>query len=144
MTKRDGHRLSVWIPKADEWMLRTMDRLRKSAEEAGIPVTEGELVRLALEEYLLPKASDGDVAEYESKSKTPPAPKGNKRMIVFRKEFAEVLAKLDRIVQMKTLSGISTSFSYEVVRLVRNALTRTVTGSDLDRSILSDSSADKP
>ena len=50
--KELGKRLVVWIPEKEFWCFRVISRIRRQAEENGIPLSQGDVVRLALEEYL--------------------------------------------------------------------------------------------
>jgi hypothetical protein len=58
------------------------------------------------------------------------------REITFRRNDEWVLEYLLEIVAAKKESGIRTSLSYEIVRLVKNALCNEVNGGELDALIL--------
>ena len=61
----------------------------------------------------------------------------NKReTLVFRRSDEWVHECVDKIVTAKRDMGLPTSFSYEVVRLLRAGLVFSLSGSELDRAIL--------
>jgi hypothetical protein len=61
-----------------------------------------------------------------------------REVVVFRRQDEWFHKKIKQLVEVKRAMGARTSFSYEIVRLAKNGLASTLTGEDLDRSILKD------
>lgn len=59
-----------------------------------------------------------------------------KRTITIRKDHAWVVEAIDKIVETKKSLGFNTSFSYELMRLAKNALVGSLEGESLDKRIL--------
>ena len=59
-----------------------------------------------------------------------------RRTIVVRKEDEWIISVLDRIVDTKKELGVNASFSYELLRLAKNALLGTAKGVKLDKEVL--------
>ena len=145
----DGIRLSLWLPKSLYWIRRVIARLRKKTEEQGVRLSEGDILRMALESYLSVRAEEEDFesgSEFESAVK-PVGGKTSKatfkeverrRSVMFKVEDEALLSTVDRIVSTKKSSGIDTSFSYELIRLAKNGYSREMVGHELDRKIVED------
>lgn len=56
--------------------------------------------------------------------------------MVFRRQDEWLIKCIDRIVEAKTLAGMRTTASFELVRLAKNGLTNAMTGSEIDRKVL--------
>jgi hypothetical protein len=133
-------RLSIWVPRNKRWVIHAIENVRSKADDRGIPLSESEVVLLALEEMLqkhidkVPsKKVDADELDGCSLQRT----------VTCRRADQWLLERLDTIVDTKKSLGIKTSFSYELFRLAKNALAATLKGSKLDREIMEDSHADR-
>jgi uncharacterized membrane protein len=62
--------------------------------------------------------------------------KPKRELITFKKEDEHFYSLIVGIVQIKKLTGIRTSFSYELIRLAKNGLGMSLKGTSLDRKII--------
>ena len=61
-----------------------------------------------------------------------------RRTLNCRAEDVWVLRAIDQIIEAKRTLGLKTSFSYEMMRLARNALLNAADGEAVDREVMRD------
>jgi len=129
-------RFSFWIPKNKRRKLYSgINTLIKAAEEEGIPLSQADVMILALESFL-PDTGEEIVTRAEEVPSE--STKGLRRSIIFRRDDQWLLNCLDHVVESKQISGIRSSFSYELIRLAKNGFLKSMQGSKILKKLLAE------
>ncbi len=124
-------RKTFYIKKEDKWLFGAIQALLKEADSLGLRVTESEVVVAALREYLK-KYKNTSCNKLEAK----PQVTESKRTFMCPVKYTHLLDRVDDLVRIKRLGGVSSSFSYELAKLALAGLTGTTEYGKIQRDLL--------
>lgn len=126
-------RISLWVPADKSWILQVIAEIRLEAEKEGISLSQADVILGALDS--LWEKPEKETFSFSKKKR--PKKVQRRRVVYARKKDDWVLSAIDRLVEVKKSSGMKSSFSYELFRLVKHSLLGTLEGKKLDLTILS-------
>jgi len=122
-------RISFWIPEEYRWLYAAIEDVQRKAEKKGVRLSQADVILSCV----IPQLDE--YSKVEKKQKKISSNIKKKRTVSCDNSTAWVFETIDRLVQSKNDLGISTTFSYELVRLAKNALVGSKVGSDLDKKL---------
>ncbi len=123
-----GENMSFYLPKDKLWLKNSIRAVQLRAEERGVPLSVSQIIVWALEEAL----NKGDHPESKPLKKDFAYEDKLKRRVVCRTKDRWLLRFIDNIVKTKRETGIRTSFSYELFRLAKNGLLKSLRKDEID------------
>jgi len=124
-------RMSFWLPKNKRWIYKALRKVQFLSEEEGVPLSMSNIIIEALSKYLEKYADSEDLPILREEGGSL-----KRRTITIRKQDSFFIDCLDSIVESKKLSGMKSSFSYELVRLAKNAFFGMFVGKEIDLRML--------
>lgn len=125
-------RMTFWLPESASWIREEIKKTQREAEKLGVKLSEGAVILAALEQVWEKPPETCPPAT----SATAPAKQHKKRVVYFSNAAQEIVQTIEKIVHVKKLAGIKTSFSQEVCRMLQNQLLQTTTGRELDKKAI--------
>ena len=107
-------RISFWVPKEYRWLFSAIEEVRRKADEKGVRLSQADVILSCV----IPVLKEYSGALSATKVKVSKCKR--KRNVSCSKADAWIFETIDRLVAAKNDLELSTTFSYELVRLAKN------------------------